>query len=127
MKFLKKSLLPVAVATIWISLSEFARNEFLLKNYWIEHYQQKGLIFPSEPVNGAIWGLWSVMLAILIFQLIKKFSFLQTALLSWLAGFVMMWLVIGNLGVLPYGILIAAVPLSILEILVAAYLIRKLT
>jgi hypothetical protein len=44
-----------------------------------------------------------------------------------LAGFVMMWLVIGNLGVLPYGLLFIAVPLSLLEAFLAAFIIVKLS
>jgi hypothetical protein len=35
--------------------------------------------------------------------------------------------VIGNLGVLPFGILPFAIPLSLLEVVVAAYIIRSLS
>jgi hypothetical protein len=75
MNYLKKSAMPVLIASIWISISEFFRNEFLLKSYWTEHYAGLGLIFPSEPVNGALWGLWSLLFAIVIFILAKKFTF----------------------------------------------------
>ena len=37
-----------------------------------------------------------------------------------------MWIVIGNLGVLPYGLLAFAVPLSLLEAFVAALIVKKL-
>ena len=40
-------------------------------------------------------------------------------------AFVMMWVVIGNLDVLPYGILPYALPLSLLEVFGAAWIIRK--
>ena len=123
---LKKTILPILLATIWISLSEFIRNEFLLKSYWIDHYQKLGLVFPSEPINGAMWGLWSLLFAIAIFIIAKKFSLLQTTLLAWLVGFVLMWVVIGNLGVLPYGLLIFAIPLSLLESFIATYIIKRL-
>jgi hypothetical protein len=103
------------------------RNEFLVKSLWVNHYQSLGLTFPSAPINGAVWGLWSLLFAISIFIIAKKFSFLDTALFSWLIGFMLMWVVIGNLGVLPYGILIYAVPLSLLESFVASWLIKKLT
>ena len=127
MNHIKKTILPVFLATIWISVSEFVRNEFLLKSYWTDHYQKLGLVFPAAPVNGAVWGLWSLLFAIAIFVISKKFSLLQTTLLSWFVGFVFMWVVIGNLGVLPYGILFAAVPLSLLEAFLAALIIKKLT
>jgi hypothetical protein len=125
MNFLKKTILPIFLATVWISFSEFIRNEFLLKAYWINHYENMGLIFPAEPVNGAIWGLWSLCFAIAIFIISKKFSFWQTNFLSWFIGFVLMWLVIGNMGVLPFHLLYFAIPLSFLEVLVATIIIQK--
>lgn len=126
MNIFKNSVLPVILATIWISSSEFIRNEIIAKTYWINHYEKLGILFPSEPINGAIWGIWSLFLAIVIFIILKRFTFTQTVLLSWFTGFVMMWVVIGNLGVLPYGLLIFAVPLSLLEVFLAALIIKKL-
>lgn len=125
MKFFKKTILPILLAAIWISLSEFFRNEFLFKSYWTHHYEAMGLVFPSEPVNGAVWGLWSLLLAIAIYIISKKFKLVQTTLLTWLVGFVLMWVVTGNMGVLPYKILWFAVPLSLLEAFLAAYIIKK--
>jgi len=122
----KKIVLPVLAATIWISISEFVRNEFLLKDYWIDHYHSLGLTFPSAPGNGAVWGLWSLVYAIVIFTISKKFSLIETTIISWTVGFVMMWLVIGNLNVLPYGIILYGIPLSILEALLASFIIFKL-
>ena len=125
MKILKNTILPVFLATIWISLSEFVRNEFILKSFWIEHYQHLGLTFPSEPVNGAVWGIWSLLFALTIFIISKKFNLVQSTYISWLVGFVLMWVSLGNLGVLPYGLLWYAVPLSILESFVATLIIKK--
>lgn len=123
MKHLKSTIFPVLLSTIWISISEFARNEFLVKSYWMNHYGSLGLVFPSEPVNGAIWGLWSFLFAIVIFIISGKFTFIQTTILSWIIGFVMMWIVIGNLGVLPFGMLYIAVPLSMIEVVVATFIV----
>jgi len=126
MKFLRDTLLPVLVATILISISEFARNQFLLKSYWTSHYAGLGLTFPEEPVNGAVWGFWSLLFALFIFFLSKKFSLLQTTLLAWFAGFVLMWVVLWNMVVLPTGILWAAIPLSLLEAFLASLIISLL-
>jgi hypothetical protein len=90
MESLKRTILPILFATLWISVSEFVRNEFLLKSFWTDHYESLGLVFPSEPVNGAIWGLWSLLFAIAIFIIAKKFTLVQTTLLSWFVGFVLM-------------------------------------
>ena len=124
---LKKTVLPVFLATFWIGVSEFVRNEFLLKSYWTGHYAKLGLVFPSEPINGALWGVWSLLFALAIYIISKRFTILQTAVLSWFVGFVFMWVVIGNLGVLPHGLLVFAIPLSLLESLIAAYIIKKLS
>ena len=127
MQVLRRTVLPVLLATIWISISEFVRNQFLLNSLWVAHYKNMGLVFPSHPINGAMWGVWSLLLAVAIFILAKKFTLLQTALLAWLVAFVFMWVVIGNLGVLPFGILPMAIPLSLLEVFVATFIVKKLS
>jgi hypothetical protein len=127
MKLLKKTILPILLATIWISISEFVRNQVIVASFWTKHYQGLGLKFPSEPINGAVWGIWSLLFAVAIFIMAKKFTMIQTTFLSWFVGFVLMWVVIGNLGVLPYGLLWYAVPLSILEAFIATLIIKKLS
>lgn len=127
MKNLKNIILPIFFATVWISISEFVRNEFLLKLYWTDHYKSLGLVFPSEPINGAVWGLWSLCFAISIYTIAKKFSLAQTTAIAWFMGFVLMWIVTGNMSVLPFGILVFAIPLSVLETFLAALMIKKMT
>lgn len=124
---MKRTILAIVFAGIWISISEFVRNEFLFKSYWVEHYKGLGLAFPSQPLNGAIWGLWSFLFAISIFVIAQKFSLLLTTLLSWFVGFVLLWVAMGNLGVLPFALLFAAIPLSLLEAFIAALIIKKLS
>jgi len=63
-----------------------------------------------------------VLLAIFIIS--KKFTMIQTTFLSWFVAFVMMWVTIGNLGVLPYGLLLFAVPLSLFESFIATVIIK---
>ncbi len=123
----KKTVIPIVIATAWISMSEFIRNQFLLRSYWTSHYSALGLKFPSDPVNGVMWGIWSLFYAVGIFILSRKFSMLHTAMISWFLGFVLMWVVIGNMGVLPYRILVYAIPLSLIEVFAAAWMIKKLS
>jgi hypothetical protein len=85
------------------------------------------MIFPSEPINGAVWGVWSLLFAIAIFIISRKFNLNETALLSWLVGFVLMWVVIGNMDVLPEGLLLYAVPLSLIEAYLASLIMHKLS
>ena len=125
MKITFKTVLSLLLATVWISASEFFRNEVLVKTHWVRHYEGLGLTFPAEAVNGAVWGLWSLLLAAAIYLLSTRFSLLQSTLIAWFMAFVLMWVVIGNLGVLPFAILPFALPLSLLEVFVAAWIIRK--
>lgn len=127
MTLLRKTIFPILLATVWISISEFVRNEFLIKSFWADHYQSIGLTFPSAPINGAVWGLWSLLFAMAIFMVAKKFTLIETTFLSWFVAFVLMWVTIGNLGVLPLGILPYAIPLSLLESWIATLIIKKLS
>jgi hypothetical protein len=122
---MNRKIISILLATLWISLSEFIRNQFILQEYWVEHYKKLGLTFPAAPVNGAVWGVWSLCFAIVVYFVARQFNLLAAAALSWCIGFLLMWLVIGNLGVLPYGILPIAIPLSMLEAFVAAWIIKK--
>lgn len=124
---LKKTILPILLATIWISFSEFFRNEILFNHIWQNHYQELGLEFPSEPINGAIWGLWSLLFAVAIYMISRKFGVKETVFIGWFTAFVLMWIVTGNLGVLPFKILLYAVPLSILETFIASWIIIKMS
>lgn len=123
----KNTILPILLSTTWVSISEFVRNEFLLKNYWTEHYEDLGMTFASEPINGAVWGIWALTFSIVLFVLIKRFSLTETFILGWVIGFVLMWLVVGNMQVLPFDILFFAIPASLLEVFLAALIIKKLS
>lgn len=123
---MKKIVLPVFLSTVWISISEFFRNQVLLNHYWTKHYDSLGLVFPSTPINGVVWGIWSLCFAVLIYILSGKFTLIRTTFISWLAGFVLMWLVIGNMNFLPYAMLLFAIPLSFLEAFLASFIIFKL-
>ncbi len=122
---MKKTLLPILLASVWISISEFFRNSLLLHEHWVVHYQKLGILFPESPVNGIIWGIWSICFACVIFMLSKKYSLLQTTLFSWFIGFGLMWIVLANLSVLPFAILPLAIPLSVFESFVASYCMYK--
>ena len=110
-----KNLMAILLVTAWIATSEFFRNELLLKSLWVSHFQKMGLVFPSAPLNGMVWVAWSFMLAGAIYNISKKFSLPGATLLCWFVAFPMMWIVLGNLGVLPHNLMLYATPLSLLE------------
>ncbi|MGD0280293.1 MAG: hypothetical protein ABSC11_13445 [Smithella sp.] len=122
-----RSIIAIILTGIWVNLSEFFRNGVLLKTYWVKHYQSLGMTFPSEPKNGMIWLAWGFLFALAIFLISRKFDLMLTALISWFMAFVLMWVAVFNLNVLPGAILIYAVPLSLLEAFIGSYICIKIS
>lgn len=121
-----RALVAILASTVWISVNEFLRNEIVLTTFWNEHYASLGLSFPSAPINGAVWGIWSLCYAIGVFVITRRFGMLHAALLAWWMAFVLMWLVTGNMAVLPFEVLPMAIPWSMIESLGAVWLIQKI-
>ena len=119
---LKKIVLPVLIIGIWINVSETVRWMFLIESYWLEKYQNLNLIFPNETTNLIMWMVWGFLFAALIFILSRKFNLFQTTILSWFVAFVMMWVVVWNVGVLPVKMLWFNIPLSLFESFIGAYI-----
>ena len=122
-----RKIFAVMLTGIWVNACEFLRNEILLKTYWVEHYQSLGMTFPSAPTNGMLWVAWGFLFAIAIYMISRKFNLIQTTLISWFVAFVLMWVVIWNLNVLPSVILIYAVPLSLLESCIGSYICIRMS
>jgi hypothetical protein len=123
---MKKFMLAVLASGMWVNFSEFIRNEFLFKQRWIDKYDSLGLVFPSSPVNGAVWVLWGFLFAGCIVYLIRKLNLKETLIIGWIMGFVLMWIVVGNMNFLPFGLLMVAVPWSIIEVALAVIIARRI-
>lgn len=121
-----RPVLAVMLAGVWVNLCEVVRNQVLLSPQWQAHYRDMGLVFPAQPVNAMLWMGWAFLLAGMVFTISRRFGLWQTTFLAWVMAFVMMWVVIWNLSVLPLGILPIAVPFSLIEALGAAFICRKL-
>ena len=127
MRYLKKTVLPIILTGIWINISEIVRWGLVIKSHWVNHYQSMNLVFPTEPVNGIIWLIWGFLFAVIVFILSKKFNLIQTTLLSWFVVFVMLWVVLWNINILPRVILWIVVPLSLLEAFISALICKRLS
>ena len=127
MKNFKKTILPILLTGFWINIFETIRWEFLIKSYWVEHYQNLNLVFPLDFLNNITWMIWGFLFAIAVFILSKKFNLLQTTLLSWFMIFVMLWLVLWNIDILPIGILWVVIPLSLFEVFISALICKNLS
>lgn len=124
-KSVSRGIAAVVLAGLWINTNEFLRNEIWLKSDWLAHYQSLGRSFPGGPVQGAVWVLWGFVFAAALFALSQRWSLWGSTLLGWILAFVLMWLVIWNLGVLPQSILPMAVPLSLIETLGAVWICQR--
>lgn len=127
MSYLKKTVLPILAAGIWINISETVRWELLIKSYWVEYYKSLNLVFPLELQNNLTWMCWGFLFAFVVFVLSKKFNLLQTTFISWLVVFIMLWVVLWNIDILPVELLWYNIPLSLLETFVAAVICKKLS
>lgn len=126
MQYLKKTIIPILIIGVWINIFETVRWLLIIESYWIEFYTKLNLVFPNEPINGLIWMTWGFLLATIIFLLSKKFTSLQTTIITWLAVFFMLWIVLWNINILPLGILLYVVPLSFIEIYIGVIICKKL-
>jgi len=121
-----RAILAIVLSGIWVNACEFVRNQLLLISHWEAHFRSIGLVFPSQPANAVMWVVWAFVFAGVAFVVSRRFGLWQTALIVWVMGFVMMWVVIWNLSVLPVGILPVAIPFSLVEAFGAAFICRRL-
>jgi hypothetical protein len=121
-----KSAWQILVIAIWISFSETIRWVFYSKPHFDVLYRGMGLELPNKPINGILWIIWGIIIAIIVYALSRKFSLLHTTLLTWLAVFFMAWIMLWNYAILPLDILWVVIPLSLLEVFIAALISKKL-
>lgn len=127
MRFKKiQSFWPVLLAGLWINVSEFLRNEWLLGHLWRAHYQSLGLNFVTQPLNGVVWMVWGFALAGAVAWMVRHVSPRASLALAWVIAFPLMWLVLWNLQVLPPGLLVFALPWSLVEVGGAVWICTRL-
>ncbi len=123
---MKRVITSILLAGVWVSVSEFIRNEIFLKNHWVDHYASMGLVFNTTSINGIWWVIWSFLMAYGMYVLLKYLPFKKTIWITWLFSFVMMWITLYNLQILPLSILVIAIPLSIIEVLFAGFILKTI-
>lgn len=121
-----RSIIAILLTGIWVNSSEFFRNTILLKTYWSSHYQFLGVTFPYDVMNGIVWLVWGFLFAIAIYWISRKLNLIQTTLACWFMAFVLMWFITWDL-TLPNEILMYAVPLSLLETFIGAYICKQMS
>ena len=94
MKLGRRNIATIVLTGMWINASEFFRNQILLIDNWVDHFQALGMEFPSTPLNAIVWVIWGFIFAVMIYILSDRFSLLETSLVSWViaSGISLIWL-----------------------------------
>jgi hypothetical protein len=121
-----KPIWQIVLLAVWINAAETVRWILFTKPRFDALFQSMGLVFPNDPINGILWMLWGVIIAVIVYVLSQKYSLWQTTFITWSAVFVLVWIALWNSAVLPIEILPVVVPLSLITILVAAFLAKRL-
>ena len=79
--------LAVVASGMWMNLSEFIRNEFVIKHMWVKGFEEIGLSFPSAPVNGLVWVIWTFIFCAVLTALNMRFNALRSTIICWVTGF----------------------------------------
>ena len=127
MTYFKKTILPIILIGFWINISITIGWILILEGHWIEKFQSINLVFPTGLTNNIVWMIWGFMLATIIFIFSKKFSLWHTTFLAWFVAFIMMWVIVWNVGVLPTGMLLFNIPNTLFVTFLGTAICKKLT
>jgi len=127
MTYFKKTILPIMLIGLWINISITVGWVLILEGYWIEKFQSMNLVFPTGLINNITWMIWGFMLATIIFIFSKKFSLWQTTFLAWFVAFIMMWVIVWNVEVLPTGMLLFNIPNSLFITYIGTLICKRVT
>jgi hypothetical protein len=120
MKNYQKAIWQIFLVSIWINIFETLRWMLFAKPEIDMHFKAANLVLPNEPINNLLWLIWGIIIAVMIFIVSKKFKVLQTTFIVWITVYVMHWIALWNMAVLPINILWLAVPLTFINVLVGA-------
>lgn len=118
MKNYKKTIWQIFVISIWINIFESLRWILFAKPDVDTYFKAANLVLPNQPINNILWLIWGIIIAVMIFIISKKFSVLQTTFIVWITVYVMHWIALWNMTVLPINILWLAVPLTFINVLI---------
>lgn len=123
------------IVSIWINISEVFRYVVFVMPGVKSYFQDQSGIAAMDLGIFLIWGFWDTLLtAVLVFIFwlyAKSFgnnnkSVLISGLIVWLSVFVIFWVATANMGLSSWKTLLITLPLSLLEMLVGAWIASKL-
>jgi len=125
--------LTALVNAVWINASEVFRYFVFVMPMMREAFPQVEGIAPMNLPVFAIWGAWDAILVLVVtgfvFLFLDRFGngllqAITAGSLIWTAIFVILWLGLFNMNIATGAILAIALPLSWLEMVVAALIVN---
>jgi hypothetical protein len=132
---IKHFVLTTLIVSIWINISEVFRYFIIVKPMMQEYLAMLPGAIPMNWIVFAIWGIWDTILTTLvvfIYWLVAQcfgnnlMSTIISATTSWALFFLLFWLGMVNMGLSPISVALIALPLSLLEMIVASWILSKL-
>lgn len=117
---------------VWINLSEIARYFWVVRPMLHEAFPGQAQIAPMNWSIFALWGIWDMVLILgatgFFWLWQEKFGthwrhIVTASLVFTVTIFGLIWLGVANMGLAPYTLLFAALPLAWLEQLVACAIV----
>ncbi len=123
------------IVSIWINISEVFRYFIFVMPRVKSFFLNQSGVAEMDFGIFSVWGFWDTLLtAILVFIFwlyAKSFgnngkSVLVSGLIVWSSVFVIFWVATANMGLSSWKILLITLPLSLLEMVVGAWVASKL-
>jgi hypothetical protein len=121
------------INTLWINASEVFRYFAFVMPMMRKALPSVENVAPMNAVVFAIWGGWDTILiavvTLFVWLFLERFGYtLRNATiggtLCWMSIFVILWLGLFNMNLATPKILAIALPLALLELLIAAYIVK---
>lgn len=129
----KAFLITFFVNFIWINISEIFRYIVLIMPMMRDAFPQVHNIAPMDLTIFAVWGLWDLIL--IAFTTLFHWLFLErfgasikntflSGIVLWAGTFLILWFGMYNMNLANLEILLVALPLSLIELIAAAFIVR---
>jgi len=125
--------ITAAVNALWINASEVFRYFAFVMPITRESFPQIENVAPMNLTVFAVWGLWDTILLFavtgFVWMFLERFGHgkgkaILAGTLVWLAVFGILWLGLWNMNLATTRVLAFALPLSLLELIVAALIVH---
>ncbi|WP_298302199.1 hypothetical protein [uncultured Erythrobacter sp.] len=120
---------------VWINLSEIARYFWVIRPMLHDAFPGQSHIAPMDWSIFALWGIWDIVLVVgatgFFWLWLERFGTHWQQIFVASLGFTitifgLIWLGIANMGLAPYSLLFAALPMAWIEQLVACYIVAMI-